>query len=146
MPEQKSFFVSLTHLVIASFRFCCSSCCLIEACTSFKGVCLAGLTAVKAWMMCQPYCVCTGLLNAPVFKLKATLSNGGTVCPFETVSFPPCAALPGSFEYFFAKTAKFASCAASNRAYRLSASGFDLTRICRTCRDSGCPYCALCAT
>src|ERR687887_212314 len=96
-------------------------------------------------MMCQPYCVCTGLDNAPVCKEKATLSNGGTVCPFDTVNLPPCAALPGSLENFFANTAKFASCAATNRAYNESACCLLLTRMCRTCRDAGCPYCARCA-
>ena len=57
-------------------------------------------------MMCQPYVVCTGAESSFFLSENATLSNGATVCPFEIVSFPPCAAEPGSFEYFFASFAK----------------------------------------
>ncbi len=92
-------------------------------------------------MMCQPYCVCTGGEVSFVFSENATLSNCGTVWPFVIVSLPPIFAEPGSFEYFFASTAKLApffSCVSS-----VSASFLLFTRMWRTSRLAAVPYCVL---
>src|SRR5205823_2937243 len=130
------------HFDIASAFFCCNSCWLIASLTCVNGVFFAGLTAESAWITCQPYCVCTGFESSFVFSENATLSNGGTVCPFEIVSFPPWLFEPGSCEYFFASAAKSAppfSC-----AYSLSAVVSSFTRIWRTSRVAGCEYCSGC--
>ena len=106
--------MSLTHFVITSFFFCCSSCCRIESFTLSSGVVVGGLTAESAWITCHPYCVCTGRDSSPFFSENAVLSNGATVWPRTIVSLPPFAAELGSFEYFFASFAKFFSCAATS--------------------------------
>ena len=89
-------------------------------------------------MMCQPYVVCTGADSSFVLSENATLSNGATVCPFEIVSFPPCAAEPGSFEYFFASAAKSPPPLSCDSM--VSASFLLFTRMWRTSRLSGFAY------
>jgi hypothetical protein len=44
------------------------------------------VAGLSAWMMCQPYWVCTGFDSAPVRSSKATRSNGATVWPRVIVS------------------------------------------------------------
>src|SRR5438093_2108787 len=130
----KDFFTPSNHVVIVEVFFVWSSCWRIDSLTSFSGVCFAGFTAESAWMMCQPYVVCTGGDVWPVLSENATLSNGATVWPFVIVSLPPFGAEPGSFEYFFASVAKLApefSCASM-----LSASFLLFTRMWRMSRLS----------
>ena len=123
-----------SHFVIASVFFFWISDWRIVSFTSASGVVFAGLIADSAWMMCHPYVVCTGFDSSFVFSAKETLSNSGTVWPFEIVSFPPFGAEPGSFEYFFASFAKLAP--AFSCASMLSASFLLFTRMWRMSRLS----------
>src|SRR5262249_7972222 len=54
-----SFLTSSNHFVSSAFFFCWSSCWRIGSVTSLSGVVLLSVTAVSAWMMCQPNCVLT---------------------------------------------------------------------------------------
>ena len=99
-----SFFTWSTHFVMASFFFCCSSCCLIDACSCLSGVVDAGFTSESAWMMCQPNCVWIGCEIWFFLSRKAALSNGATVWPrlIPPVSLPPSGFDDVSVEYFLA--------------------------------------------
>src|SRR5579863_5600205 len=106
--------------------------------TLASGVTFAGFTSESAWMMCQPYCVCTGGDVAPVLSENATLSNAATVWPCVIVSLPPTFAELGSFEYCFASLPK--SAPPLSLVSSCSASDLLFTRMWRTSRDAAVVY------
>ena len=101
---------------------------MIEFATCFSGVVERGLTLPTGSMMNQPYwALCTGAWITFVFCANTTLSNSGTVWPFETVSLPQLFFEPGSCEYFFASCTTSGRCRSSAgcRSSRRAASSSD---------------------
>ena len=62
---------------------------MIASLTCGNGVDWLFFTGPSAWMMCQPYCVFTGLEMPLSPIVKAVCSNSGTSWPFVAVIFPP---------------------------------------------------------